>query len=115
MHPAVYRFRRLTSHLFTPLLARLHLVSQLWFYNVAGLRLVAHALLEGAGGLPKIDGQVRVSPASSTSQGHGTADGPAASAAAAYMRDRVGVPRDLPLPAARQFRAHLNWFIDSLS
>lgn len=31
-----------------------------------------------------------------------------------YLRDRVGVPRDLPLPAARQLRAHLNWFIDSL-
>lgn len=31
-----------------------------------------------------------------------------------YLRDRVGVPRDLPLPAARQLRAHLNWFIDCL-
>ena len=35
-------------------------------------------------------------------------------AAASYLRDRVGVPRDLPLPAARQLRAHLNWLIDSL-
>eukprot|EP00891_Asterochloris_glomerata_P004643 jgi/Astpho2/4643/e_gw1.00067.117.1_t len=35
-------------------------------------------------------------------------------AAASYLRDRVGVPRDLPLPAARQLRAHLNWLIDNL-
>lgn len=31
-----------------------------------------------------------------------------------YLRDRIGVPRDLPLPAARQLRAHLNWFTDVL-
>lgn len=32
-----------------------------------------------------------------------------------YLRDRVGVPRDLPLAAARYFRAYLNWGIDVLS
>jgi glutathione S-transferase len=31
-----------------------------------------------------------------------------------YLRDRVGVPRDLPLPAARELRAHLNWVIDAV-
>ena len=31
-----------------------------------------------------------------------------------YLRDRVGVPRDLPLPSARRLRAHLNWVIDAV-
>lgn len=31
-----------------------------------------------------------------------------------YLRDRVGVPRDLPLAAARHLRAHLNWAISTL-
>ena len=28
------------------------------------------------------------------------------------MRDRVGVPRDLKFPEARQLRAHLNWMLE---
>jgi len=32
----------------------------------------------------------------------------------AYLRDRIGVPRDLPLASARYMRAHLNWAIDIL-
>lgn len=32
----------------------------------------------------------------------------------AYLRDRIGVPRDMSHPAAMQLRAHLNWMIDLL-
>jgi len=35
-------------------------------------------------------------------------------ASLAYLRDRIGVPRDFPLASARQLRAHLNWAIRAL-
>lgn len=33
----------------------------------------------------------------------------------AYLRDRIGVPRDMKLPAARQLRAHLSWAIEGIN
>ena len=32
----------------------------------------------------------------------------------AYLRDRIGVPRDMGQAAALSLRAHLNWAIDEL-
>ena len=31
-----------------------------------------------------------------------------------YLRERIGVPRDMTVHGARQLRAHINWFVDSL-
>jgi glutathione S-transferase len=35
-------------------------------------------------------------------------------ASIAYLRERIGVPRDMQLPAARQLRAHLNWAVGKI-
>lgn len=74
----------------------------------AALRHVAHALLVGVEEKQVMEHALQV-------QASGDFDGSAVVASAAYLRDRVGVPRDLKLPAARQLRAHLNWLIDTLS
>ena len=76
----------------------------------AALRHVADALLKG------------VYAKQSSSQGlqlgsdgqEGSHPGKPVYMSLAYLRDRVGVPRDLPFPAARQLRAHLNWFMSAL-
>jgi len=74
----------------------------------AVLRLVAEAMLEGeANALPE---QARIEALQAVAGGN--AAGVASSLA--YLRDRIGVPRDLPLASARYLRAYLNWAIDVL-
>lgn len=78
----------------------------------AALRHVAHALLLGVEAKQLSKQALAVAePASAVTGGYG---GAPVVEAAEYLRDRVGVPRDLKLPAARQLRAHLNWMIDTL-
>ncbi len=76
---------------------------------VAGLRHVATALLDG----PQAAAESLHSGMHSAANGDALPGAPVC-ASVAYLRDRVGVPRDMPLPAARQFRAHLNWLVDEL-
>lgn len=83
-------------------------VSFLSFTAGAGLRHVAHALLMGA------EVKQRSAAEALTVGDKQSMNGDAVAPSAMYIRDRVGVPRDLPLPAARQLRAHLNWLIDML-
>ena len=74
------------------------------------MRHVAHALLEGVDG-KQAQAAVALTASPDKDNGRGLPGGPCADSAR-YLRDRVGVPRDLPFPAARQLRAHLNWLID---
>jgi len=65
----------------------------------AALRHVAHSLLDGAD-----EAKAALSPSlppESTERALG------------YLRDRISVPRDMGLPAARQLRAHCNAMIDA--
>ena len=61
------------------------------------LRHVAQSLLEGADELEAFSSGLSAKPTA---------------AALAYVRQRVGVPRDMSYPAARQFRAHLSEVMD---
>lgn len=68
---------------------------------------MAHALLVG------VEGKQQGAAALVASENEPWPAGPVAESAR-YLRDRVGVPRDLPFTAARQLRAHLNWLIDTI-
>ena len=69
----------------------------------AALRCVVHAML-----------QPDVASVQGPAKNAGMFDADATSLSLAYLRDRVGVPRDMSYPAARQFRAYLNWAIERL-
>jgi glutathione S-transferase len=71
------------------------------------LQIVSMALLEGAA--TKEDTMTKMADVVIKEGGSEYSEGIVASLA--YLRDRVGVPRDMRLPAARQLRAHLNWAI----
>ncbi|CAN0158888.1 unnamed protein product [Pylaiella littoralis] len=67
----------------------------------AALRHVVHALLEGH----------EAAKATGLSQNNPVEQ---VQLCLEYLRERVGVPRDMPFAAARQLRAHLNWYSGEL-
>ena len=73
---------------------------------------VAHALLVGADA--KQRGADALSAGSSGSGADQAFEDEPAAVALAYVRDRMGVPRDLPLPAALQLCAHFIFAMDAM-
>jgi len=73
------------------------------------LRAVCAAMLEGKG-----TATGAVAEAAAVVRGGGKGHTDAVVRSLAYLRDRVGVPRDMRLPAARQLRAHLNLVIGEI-
>lgn len=79
----------------------------------AVLRVVAQTMLGAASGdapnsLPSRESGTAILAAATGAPAAGIAS------SLAYLRDRIGVPRDLPLASARYLRAYLNWAIDVL-
>ena len=73
----------------------------------AALRVICQALVRGEASLQELAPLLRGAVPEPDTAG--------VVSSLAYVRDRVGVPRDLPLAAARYMRAYLNWGIDALS
>jgi len=78
----------------------------------ACLRLVSLALLNDGVGEEEENSMEKVAQAVVDEGGVDYADGVVKSLV--YLRDRVGVPRDMRLPAARELRARLNWAIGKI-
>ncbi|CAM9243938.1 unnamed protein product [Laminaria digitata] len=73
------------------------------------LRRIASAMVKGS-----LEEDQAALKKGATSSGQDAGTVAAVSASLVYLRDRIGVPRDMSYPAARQFRAHLNWAIEVL-
>lgn len=71
------------------------------------MRIVCQALVTGDSALDELGTLLKA--------GQPGAQSPGVASSLTYVRDRVGVPRDMPLAAARYLRAYLNWAITTLA